>query len=63
MPPDTKDQLVARAQLVRIHEANCRIEHPSADEMNFRRSIMIKLGLELGLKEIRTATINPPGRS
>jgi hypothetical protein len=53
----TKEQLQERAQLVRIHEANCQIEHPSVMELNFRLAIMKKLAAEYGLKELRPATI------
>jgi hypothetical protein len=56
----TKEQLQERAQLVRIHEANCQIEYPSPDESNFRLAIMKKLGLEFRLKELRPATITGP---
>jgi hypothetical protein len=56
----TKDQLTARAQLVRIHEANCHIPYPTPVESNFRLAIMKKLAAEYGLKELRTATIEPP---
>lgn len=57
---DKKEELVERAQVVRIHEANCKIEHPNAEELAFRLAIMKKLGLSLGLKEVRQATITPP---
>jgi hypothetical protein len=56
----TKEELQERAQLVRIHEANCKIEYPSPDELNYRIAIMKKLGVLLGLKEVRTATIGGP---
>ena len=42
----TKEQLQERAQLVRIHEANCEIEYPTRDEANFRVAIMKKIGFE-----------------
>lgn len=42
----TKEQLQERAQLVRIHEANCQIEHPGPLELNFRLAIMKKLAAE-----------------
>jgi len=58
--PTTKEQLQERAQLVRIHEANCSIDYPSRDEANFRLAIMKKLAAEYGLKELRAATIEPP---
>ncbi len=58
----TKEQLQERAQLVRIHEANCKIEYPTPEEANFRLAVMKALGLELGLKEVRSATIESPTR-
>ncbi len=56
----TKEQLQARAQLIRIHEANCSIEYPTPEEANFRLAIMKQLGRDLGLRELRTATITGP---
>lgn len=51
----TKEELQERAQLVRIHEANCQIEHPTPLELQFRMAIMKKLGLEYDLREVRSA--------
>lgn len=59
MPP-TKEELTERAQLVRIHEANCSIDYPTADELNFRMAIMKKLGTGLGLKELRNIQLTGP---
>ncbi len=56
----TKEQLQERAQLVRIHEANCGILFPSGDEVNFRLAIMKKLAQDLGLKELRGSSITGP---
>lgn len=56
----TKEQLQERAQLVRIHEANCQIEHPSLIELHFRLAIMKKLAAEYELKELRNATVEMP---
>jgi len=56
----TKEHLQERAQLVRIHEANCKIEYPTRDEANFRLAIMKKLGLEFSLKELRSTAIEGP---
>jgi len=56
----TKEELQERAQLVRIHEANCGIEHPTAEESNFRIAIMKKLGSEFGLREMRPYHITGP---
>ena len=60
MTTPTKEQLTERAQIVRIHEANCKIEYPTADELNFRMAIMKQLGVSLGLKEVRSMTIDGP---
>lgn len=57
----TKEELTERAQLVRIHEANCKIEYPTDHERAFRLAIMKKLGAGLSLKELQTFTIVPPG--
>ena len=58
--PITKEELQGRAQLVRIHEANCRIEYPTPEEANFRVAIMKQLGRGFGLKEVRVASICGP---
>ena len=54
----TKEELQERAQLVRIHEANCAIEHPTAIESGFRIAIMKKLAAEFSLRELRSSTID-----
>ncbi len=56
----TKEQLQSRAQLIRIHEANCAIEHPTDTELAFRFAIMKKLASEYQLRELRLATIDGP---
>lgn len=58
--PITKEELQGRAQLVRIHEANCRIEYPTPEEANFRIAIMKQLGRGFCLKEVRVASICGP---
>jgi hypothetical protein len=58
--PLTKEQLQERAQLVRIHEANCQIDHPNELELAFRLATMIKIGREFNLKEHRSGTTSPP---
>ena len=47
--------------LVRIHEANCGIDYPTDEEHNFRLAIMKKLGLQLGLSEVRDLGVSGPG--
>jgi hypothetical protein len=59
----TKEELQVRAQLVRIHEANCQIEHPTPQEANFRIAIMKQLGREFALKELRATSITGPATS
>jgi len=54
----TKEELQAMAHLVRIHEANCQVLFPANEEVNFRLAVMKKLAQELGLKELRTASID-----
>jgi len=56
----TKEELQERAQLVRIHEANCKIEYPTRDEANFRVAIMKKIGFQFALRELRPANIDGP---
>jgi predicted PP-loop superfamily ATPase len=56
----TKEELQERAQLVRIHEANCKIEYPTPDEANFRLAIMKRIGLQFALKEVKAAVIEGP---
>ena len=56
----TKEQLQERAQLVRIHEANCQIDYPTPAEANFRIAIMKKLGAEFALRELRATAIDGP---
>lgn len=60
--PIAKEELQARAQLVRIHEANCQIEHPTPEEQAFRMAIMKKLGQEYKLLELRALTFTPPAK-
>ena len=59
----TKEELQERAQLIRIHEANCKIEYPTVDEANFRVAVMKKIGLTFGLGAVRTAKIDGPIQS
>ena len=46
--------------MIRIHEANCSIDYPTPDELNFRLATMKKLGVALGLRELRTLVIDGP---
>lgn len=58
--PASKEELQERAQLVRLFEASCQIQHPTPDESNFRLAIMKKIAATYGLKELKTATITGP---
>jgi hypothetical protein len=58
----TKEQLQERAQLVRIHEANCQVEHPTDQERAFRIAIMKKIAAEYSLRELRSLTITDAGK-
>jgi len=48
--------------LVRIHEANCKIDYPTDVEQNFRIAVMKKLAEEMDLCELKNKTIVGPGR-
>ena len=48
--------------LVRIHEANCKIDYPTDVEQNFRIAVMKKLAVEMDLKELVPKTIAGPGK-
>lgn len=58
--PVTKEELQERAQLVRVHEANCQIEHPSPEEQNFRLAIMKRIAERYSLRELRLASVGGP---
>lgn len=55
----SKEELQERALLVRIHQSNCEIEHPTPEELNFRLAIMKKLAIGLDLRELRSREIGP----
>lgn len=64
----TKEMLTARAQLIRVYEANCGIAHPTDDDIKFRRSVSISLGVEYGLAAFKNIPmpgpdVRRPGRS
>jgi hypothetical protein len=61
MNTPTKEELQERAYLIRAHEANCKIEHPTDEERAFRMAVMKKLGVAFGLREMRGVTIATPG--
>jgi hypothetical protein len=60
MPDMTKEELQARSLLVHTHEANCKIEHPTDDERNFRIAIMKRLAETFGLRILKDKTIAGP---
>lgn len=57
---DEKESATERAQVVRMYEASCKIEFPTADERNFRLALMKKAGVMFGLKEVRDKVISGP---
>jgi hypothetical protein len=54
-----KEELLERAHLVRVPEANCNIGYPTGDEANFRLAIMKEVGWQFALRE-RRAQIEEP---
>jgi hypothetical protein len=48
--------------LVRLHEANCKIDYPSEEEQRFRVAVMKQIGRELKLPEVRNFTIDGTSR-
>lgn len=61
MPNETsKEELQERAQLVRIFEASCDIEHPTDHELNFRLAVMKKIGSSFKLAEVKPLQITGP---
>lgn len=61
-PADKAEMGKTFTALVRVHEANCRIDFPSEQEQNFRIAIMKKLAAELSLRELLNTQIAGPGR-
>lgn len=62
-----KEELQERAQLVRIFEAACQIQHPTEEELRFRLAVMKKLAQEYGFRELRGAglfgpAVTPPAK-
>jgi hypothetical protein len=60
--PENSEMGKTFTALVRIHEANCRIDYPTDIEQNFRIAVMKKLAQELGLRELIPLTIGGPGK-
>jgi hypothetical protein len=57
----TKEELIERAQIVRLYEANTTIAVPSELDLRFRRALMIKLATEYSLPKRKLAqTARPP---
>jgi hypothetical protein len=57
------EQMTERAQLVRVYEASCGIDYPTADDLNFRLAVAKKIGLAFGLRELRQVKIDGPATS
>jgi hypothetical protein len=62
MPEERDEMGKTFTALVRIHEANCRLDFPSPEEQNFRIAIMKKIGVALALAEVRPSKINGPAQ-
>lgn len=56
----SKEEIQELSLTTRAWEAACKIEHPTADELNFRIALAKKLGLSLGLRELRNLKIEGP---
>lgn len=61
MPDLTKEDLQERAQLVRIHQANCEIDHPNDADNAFRYATMKKLAQAFGYKEVKGFSMTMEG--
>ncbi|MGD0650934.1 MAG: hypothetical protein ABSA97_07320 [Verrucomicrobiia bacterium] len=48
--------------LVRLHEANCAVDYPTAIQQRFSDAICKKLALELNLKELIPLTLSGSAR-
>lgn len=60
MPDLTKEEHQERAQLVRLHEANCQIAHPTETDLKFRLAVQKKLAQAFGFsKEPKTTSSKP----
>lgn len=55
MPEDTKEVNTRRAQLVRLYEANCNIDHPTDNDLRMRDALANQLTLEFALTVARNA--------
>lgn len=60
MPEPDKEEKSERAQMVRVTEALCGIDYPTADELNARIAFIKGLGVRFKLKEFRTTVIDGP---
>lgn len=60
--PASKEELIERAQIVRLYEANTGIQVPSELDLRFRRSLMIKLANEYALPKTGHANLLLPVR-
>jgi hypothetical protein len=49
----TKEDLQERAQLIRVHEANCGIEHPTDEERAFRSATMRKIAESFEFRTVK----------
>ena len=53
MPEGKEEMGMTFTALVRIHEANCKVEFPSADQANFTLAIEKEIARRLNLAELK----------
>ena len=62
MSDDREEMGMTFTSLVRIHEANCKVEFPSDDQANFTLAIEKEIARRLGLAELKQKQIQGPAR-
>jgi hypothetical protein len=62
MPEGKEEMGMTFTALVRIHEANCKVEFPSADQANFTLAIEKEIARRLNLAELKQKQIQGPAR-
>jgi hypothetical protein len=62
MPEDKGEMGMTFTALVRIHEANCKVEFPSEEQANFTLAIEKEIARRLGLAELKQKQIQGPAK-
>jgi len=62
MPEGKEEMGMTFTALVRIHEANCKVEFPSADQANFTLAIEKEIAKRLRLVELKPWQIQGPAK-